>query len=547
MLDKTNAMSANMIEEDADLLAREGLRTLVFLIKEMTKEEYQTWKQELVDIQCDVTKNEADEEVVITKLETDMIFLGVTGVEDLLQDGVRETIEDLFEGGIRVWVLTGDKKETAKCIAIKTGLTNDANNFFEIEKEYVKHNKALNQNIQVNFDDMIKSTKKKNRKRSSNFGDTDENFDKFQDNLLVSGNFKDKTLIVTGQELELIFSVQLQDTFIKLAILFKSTVICRCSPQQKADIVNQLRIKIKKTICAIGDGGNDVAMIQQANVGQGIEGKEGLQAALSADFSLKQFKDLKIQVFWHGRNAFLGISLLTNFIVHRGLIVSFIQVFFITTFYYVSISMYNGLLLAAYVCFFTVLPSFTLIFNVDVAKEDLQSFPRLYQISQSGKPLNLITFWQWFWISLYQAAVIYLTDVAIHGSNTLFNIVTVSFTSVMLCELLNIISNTNRNNVTLNVSIIFSIVAYFGCVYFLGDQMGMVMLDGMMCLEILIIVLIAWLPVQIIKMSQNHCCPSNEQKFAKNQKRAAKLQKKENGKMICIQEKVDISEGSILD
>ena len=128
MLDKTNAMSANMIEEDADLLAREGLRTLVFLIKEMTKEEYQTWKQELVDIQCDVTKNEADEEVVITKLETDMIFLGVTGVEDLLQDGVRETIEDLFEGGIRVWVLTGDKKETAKCIAIKTGLTNDANN-----------------------------------------------------------------------------------------------------------------------------------------------------------------------------------------------------------------------------------------------------------------------------------------------------------------------------------------------------------------------------------------------------------------------------------
>lgn len=179
MLDKTNAMSANMIEEDADLLAREGLRTLVFLIKEMTKEEYQTWKQELVDIQCDVTKNEADEEVVITKLETDMIFLGVTGVEDLLQDGVRETIEDLFEGGIRVWVLTGDKKETAKCIAIKTGLTNDANNFFEIEKEYVKHNKALNQNIQVNFDDMIKSTKKKNRKRSSNFGDTDENFDKF--------------------------------------------------------------------------------------------------------------------------------------------------------------------------------------------------------------------------------------------------------------------------------------------------------------------------------------------------------------------------------
>lgn len=539
-------MSANMIEEDADVLARDGLRTLVFLIKEMSEEEYSTWKQELTEVQIDVTKNDQDEEIIITQLETDMIFLGVTGVEDLLQDGVRETIEDQFEGNIRVWVLTGDKKETAKCIAIKTGLTTDANNFFEIEKEYLKYKKSLNQSDKYEtFEDIINSMKNnKKEANSKSLERSGENFDKFLDNLIVSGDFKQKTLIVTGQELDQIFKVELEVTFIKLAILFKSTVVCRCSPQQKADIVNLLRLTIKKTICAIGDGGNDVAMIQQANVGLGIEGKEGLQAALSADYSLKQFKDLKVLLFWHGRNSFLGISLLTNFIVHRGLIVTFIQIYFIMTFYYVSISMYTGLLLAAYTCFFTVLPSFTLIFNVDVKKADLLSFPRLYKIPQSGKPLSLMTFWQWFWISQYQSSVIFMVDIFLHGTNTLFHIVTISFTSVMCIEMLNILGNTNRNNLILNASIIFSIIAYFFCVYFMGDLFGLKPLDSRMWGEILVIILFAWAPVQLVMVSQYYCFPTNAQKFSKNQEKQAKYEKqhKKNEETIKINEKVEISD-----
>ena len=106
-------------------------------------------------------------------------------------------------------------------------------------------------------------------------------------------NMGGRTLIITGTDIEGIYRAGQEKHFIKQACLFKSTVVCRCSPQQKSDITALLRTEMKKIICAIGDGGNDVAMIQQANVGLGIEGKEGLQAALASDFSLKQFKDLK--------------------------------------------------------------------------------------------------------------------------------------------------------------------------------------------------------------------------------------------------------------
>ena len=92
----------------------------MFLAKEVSEEEYTAWKEELVKVINDVALGESDEDFVVSQLEKGMTFLGVSGVEDLLQDGVRATIEDLFEGNISVWVLTGDKKETAKCIAIKT-------------------------------------------------------------------------------------------------------------------------------------------------------------------------------------------------------------------------------------------------------------------------------------------------------------------------------------------------------------------------------------------------------------------------------------------
>ena len=100
--------------------------------------------------------------------------------------------------------------------------------------------------------------------------------------------------------------------------------MCRCSPTQKAIVAQHIKDTTKKVIACIGDGGNDVAMIQKADVGLGIVGKEGMQASLAADFSVLKFQDIKKLIIWHGRLSYKRSASLSQFVVHRGMIISFI-------------------------------------------------------------------------------------------------------------------------------------------------------------------------------------------------------------------------------
>jgi phospholipid-translocating ATPase len=122
-----------------------------------------------------------------------------------------------------------------------------------------------------------------------------------------------------------------------------------------------------KRIAAIGDGGNDVGMILEADVGIGIEGKEGMQASLACDFSLKQFGHLKKLILWHGRLSYKRSSILSQFVFHRGLIISVIQALFIIIFYFVTIPIYNGFLMLGYATVYTALPVFSLVFDQDAS------------------------------------------------------------------------------------------------------------------------------------------------------------------------------------
>jgi phospholipid-translocating ATPase len=81
----------------------------------------------------------------------------------------------------------------------------------------------------------------------------------------------------------------------------------------------------KRTL-AIGDGGNDVAMIQEADLGIGLVGKEGKQASLAADYSLTKFKHLSLLLLWYGRISYKNTATISKFVIHRGLIISLIQV-----------------------------------------------------------------------------------------------------------------------------------------------------------------------------------------------------------------------------
>jgi len=137
----------------------------------------------------------------------------------------------------------------------------------------------------------------------------------------------DAVLVIDGGSLQMCLD-SFQSDFFDAAKRSPSVVCCRCSPTQKAAIVSMLRQYTKTQTCAIGDGGNDVSMILEADVGVGIEGKEGKQASLAADFSITQFSHLARLILWHGRNSYKRSASLAQFIMHRGLIISVIQAVF---------------------------------------------------------------------------------------------------------------------------------------------------------------------------------------------------------------------------
>ena len=226
---------------------------------------------------------------VQNSIEENMDFLGVTGVEDKLQENVELTIESLKSAGIQIWMLTGDKVETATNIAISTGLKGKKNQLFFM-REIKETAKIISE-----LDAMYKYV-------------------------------KNTTVVIDGKSLNTVLNDQeCMDRFFSLVILAPCVCVCRCSPTQKAEIAKALKEYTGgKRICGIGDGGNDVGMILESDVGVGIEGKEGMQASLAADFSLKEFGQLRKLVLWHGRLSYKRSAVLSQFVFHRGLIISVI-------------------------------------------------------------------------------------------------------------------------------------------------------------------------------------------------------------------------------
>ncbi|KAJ8302841.1 hypothetical protein KUTeg_019237 [Tegillarca granosa] len=277
------------LEEECGNMAREGLRTLVVAKKILTEEQYQEFEIRHHQAKMSLQDRNAKVQSVVESLERDMELLCLTGVEDKLQEAVRPTLEMLKNAGIKVWMLTGDKLETAICIAKSSKLvsrTQDIHTFQIVNGRTEAH-------LELN------ALRRK----------------------------QDNALIITGSSLQVCLKYY-EHEFVELACQCPCVVVCRCSPTQKADIVKLLQSHVNKRICAIGDGGNDVSMIQAANVGIGIVGKEGKQASLAADFSITQFSHIGRLLMVHGRNSYKRSAALSQFVIHRSLIISTMQAVF---------------------------------------------------------------------------------------------------------------------------------------------------------------------------------------------------------------------------
>ena len=385
------------LDEECGNMAREGLRTLVVARKKLPTEMYREFSERYKSASLLLSNRETEMQSVVDQyLERDLELLGVTGVEDRLQQDVKPSLELLRNAGIKIWMLTGDKVETARCVAVSAKLVARGQYIHTVAK--LQHKDAA------------------------------------YDTLEFLRNKMDSCLLIDGESLAL-FLGSYRDEFISLAVLLPTVVACRCSPTQKADIARLIRACTKKRICCIGDGGNDVSMIQAADVGVGIVGKEGRQASLAADFSITQFAHLTKLLVWHGRNSYKRSAKLAQFVIHRGLIISVCQTMFSIASKFEPIALYQGWLLVGYATLYTMAPVFSLVLDKDVDERLANLYPELYKELTEGKSLSYRTFAVWVAVSVYQGGVIQGLGQILVGLNNFKQMVAVSFTVLVLNEL----------------------------------------------------------------------------------------------------------------
>ena len=289
----------SFIEKKTKELANLGLRTLVLCYKELSINEYDEFSREYEEANCSLIDSQKLCYELRESLENDMEFLTILGIEgiiliilDTLQDNVFFTIRSFIEAGIKVCMITGDRVETAVNISISCGLKKNNKNDYYITEDY----------------DPIKIEEKL----------------KYLKEILPDST----TLVVDGESIEIILT-SLRPLFIDAINSCNSILFCRCTPKQKSKIVKTFKKYFFKKVLAIGDGGNDVSMLKVADIGIGLEGKEGMQASLASDFSITDFQDLKTLLFWFGRNSYINTSKISIFTIHRGLLCSGLQVIFI--------------------------------------------------------------------------------------------------------------------------------------------------------------------------------------------------------------------------
>ena len=417
------------LDEECGNMAREGLRTLVLGRKILTEEQYVTFeaahKEALLTMQ---DRTVEVRRVIGTHLECNLELLGLTGVEDKLQDDVKITLESLRQAGIRVWMLTGDKVETATCIAISSRL------FLRTQPV-----------IQV------------------------QQLREMQEAMHILGwirNNPNKTaLVLDGPSLDFLSS-NFGAEFWAVAVELGSVVACRCTPTQKADVARAIKLHSGRRVCCIGDGGNDVSMIQAADVGVGIVGKEGRQASLAADFSVQQFSYLNRLLLWHGRNSYLRTAKVSHFVIHRGFTIAVMQAVFSSVVYFSPIALYQGLIAVGYTTVYTMFPVFSLVLDRDVTPEIALLYPELYRDTSRGRQVTFKNFFKWLLISTYQGGSIMIAAVWLFSAEFL-HIVAITFTSLILNELLMVAVEITTWHPIMIIAELLSITLYLSSMYFL--------------------------------------------------------------------------------
>ena len=276
-----------------DEFAKQGLRTLVFGYRELSEKEFNNWNKKF-HLAKSLTATEEEVDKISQEIEHTLKLVGISAIEDKLQDKVPETIENLQKCGIHIWMLTGDKIETAQNIGYSSKLLHP-------EKSTVY---VINSNSSKEIKKQLLEIEKREEESKKN-----QNYYNFQTSSssgVSSNNGKHAVMVISGESLKYAMKRGMKRLFLKTAVECHTVICARVSPSQKAEVVNLVKMYVKDkdhkkaVTLSIGDGANDVPMILNAHIGVGISGKEGLQAANSSDYSIPQFRFLERLLIVHG-------------------------------------------------------------------------------------------------------------------------------------------------------------------------------------------------------------------------------------------------------
>ncbi|EUC67649.1 phospholipid-translocating P-type ATPase [Rhizoctonia solani AG-3 Rhs1AP] len=375
--------------EDMEVFANGGLRTLCIAYRFLSEEEYLTWSVKY-DAAAAAT---VDRDEAIDKanelIEHDLLILGATALEDKLQEGVPDAIEQLHRAGIKLWILTGDKLQTAIEIGYSCNLLKS-----DMEVMIISATTAdgARTQIEAGLNKIASVLGPPNVNRRFSIGTASSGF----------------AVVIDGDTLRFALDDSLKPLFLSLGTQCDTVVCCRVSPAQKAQTVKLVKEGKNAMTLSIGDGANDVAMIQEANIGCGLMGLEGSQAAMSADYAFGQFRFLTKLLLVHGRWSYQRVADMHSNFFYKNVIWTFAMFWFCFWNSFDATYLYQYTFILLYNTVFTSLPVIVLgAFDQDINAKASLAFPQLYRRGILGLEYTQTKFWAYMFDGLYQSAVVY--------------------------------------------------------------------------------------------------------------------------------------------
>lgn len=371
----------NLTTEHLHDFAVEGLRTLCLAYADLDESFYQKWKLRYMQASSQMENRDEAVAAVAEEVETGLTLIGATAIEDKLQDDVPETLRMLEQASVKIWVLTGDKQETAINIGLSCGAIEDGMDVYIINEDNVEDTAAQ----------------------------MDCAIGRWKALLHDPGMERKLGLVIDGQTLHHALTPELQKKLMHLGRMARSVIACRVSPKQKTELVELVRRHEKdKVTLAIGDGANDVGMIQAAHVGVGIVGVEGQEAKLASDYSIGQFRFLQRLMLVHGRWSYKRLSKMVLYTIYKTMALTMCELYWATSTAFTGQPLLDPWLTGVYNLFSASLPPLILgILDQELSADYALSFPEIYVKGQRNTAFNLSVFLHWIATAVWHSALVF--------------------------------------------------------------------------------------------------------------------------------------------